>query len=854
MSGSANGPSAKSRRARRGTAVGAVGAIALSFASGALLAAPAPTDSAAGGRATVTGSPGRDPALTRIQVPAFDGGDVGIVVDGRLDEAIWSQVPAHDNLTVIEPDLLTPASAPTHVHYFTTERGMYIGVRMEQDPATLVARLSSRDANVNRDGFSITLDPSGQGLYGYWFTVNLGGSVMDGTVVPEREYSFEWDGPWDSATAVLADGWSTEMFLPWSMMAMPDAEADGKREFGFWANRKVAKLNERWSSPALPFSAAQFMSNLGKLEVDNVESGQQFDVFPFVSFTHDEIRGQGKAQLGSDIFWRPLSGMQVTAALNPDFGSVESDDVVVNLTAFETFFPEKRLFFLEGQSVFTTSQRSTVRRSGGPSVSGARQTLSNFGGEPTTLVNTRRIGGAPRLQLPAGVSMRGEERTRPTDLLGAAKVTGQAGGFRYGVLAAFEDEVSRRGTRDGSSVIVEQDGRDFGIARLVYETGGVERNAVGYIGTLVRDPSHDAVVHGVDAHLLRRNGAFSADLQLLASDVGDASGGVPASNGYGGFLDLRYVPKRGQTHTLAFDYFDEDLDISDFGFIRRNDVIGARYNFDVTTSQGLKSLRMKRMSVFLSQEFNQDGRSIRSGIFVRNRWTFLDESEIRTELNFFPQRWDDRNSLGNGDYRIHKRWFGEVAYGTNTALPFSFSVVGRVLQEDRGDVTYQSLLGFTLKPNDRFSLDLDLDASRRDGWLLHRGGRNFTTFRARDLRPLLALDYFFSARQQLRLTLQWAGIKAQQQRNFVVPAGDGDLDEVPIGANAPSRNFTISRLAAQLRYRWEIAPLSDLFVVYTRGSNLPSAPGESFGGLFGDALREPIVDVLVVKLRYRFGR
>ena len=800
--------------------------------------------------------PGRDPALTNLDIPTFADADVHLNIDGKLDEAIWSTLPAHDDLTVVEPDILTEPKHHTQARYFYTERGMYIGVKMEQPPQTLVARLSSRDAFVNRDSWGITLDTSGSGLYGYWFTVNLGGSVMDGTIAPEREYSFEWDGPWSSATAELSDGWSAELFLPWSMMAMPDVA--GAREMGFWTNRKVAYLNQRWSSPSLPFSAAQFMSNLGHMKFASVHARPQLDLYPYTSVTWDAIADEPDYREGADLFWRPSSNFQITATAFPDFGAVESDDVVVNLTAFETFFPDKRLFFLEGQEVFTTSPRSAVRRSS-PSNSGARQTAQNFVVEPTTLVNTRRIGGAPRVVLPSGVTAAGEELGKPSDLLGAAKITGQAGGFRYGLLTAFEDTVQRRGRQAGRSVRLEQDGRRFAVTRLAYESGGVDRTAIGYIGTLVQRPDApdfdrlaglsvpdgNAIVHGIDTHLLRGQGVYKWDSQLLTSNVNGA-------RGVGAFTDLRYQPRRGLTHSLAIDYFDDEVDVSDLGFIRRNDVIGMRYTFDASESQGLQDLRKTNLQLVLNQDVNSDGRSVRSGVFLRNRWTFLDESELRTELDFFPARWEDRNSLGNGEYKVDPRGFAEVSFGTDTSKPLSWSLVARVQQEELGALTWQGLAGVTLKPNDRFSLDLDLDFAQRDGWLVHGAGRNFSTYDARDLRPSLAVDWFLSARQQVRLTLQWAGIDASEQQRFQVPLGDGKLTRVD--KTGAARDFTISRLTAQLRYRWELDPLSDLFFVYTRGSNLPNRPDDGLNSLFVDALKDPVIDVFVVKLRYRFGR
>ncbi|MYE13074.1 MAG: hypothetical protein F4X99_15755, partial [Gammaproteobacteria bacterium] len=279
-----------------------------------------------------------------IVVPRYADRDLDVVLDGVLDEAVWAETPGYDGMRVIQPDTLVEPRYRTVVRYLYTERGLYVGAWMEQPPETLLARLSSRDEHINRDNFGITLDTSGEGLYGFWFTINLGGTVMDGKVEPERQFTVEWDGPWESATAELSDGWSAEVFLPWSMLSMPAVTDD--REMGIWVDRQVAHIDERWSWPALPFTAARFLSAFGRLKVPGVAPRQELSLFPYASATFDQVGNDEEANVGLDVFWRPSTAFQVTGAVNPDFGAVESDDVVINLTARETYFPEKRLFFL----------------------------------------------------------------------------------------------------------------------------------------------------------------------------------------------------------------------------------------------------------------------------------------------------------------------------------------------------------------------------------------------------------------------------------------------------------------------------------------------------------------------------
>ena len=150
---------------------------------------------------------------------------------------------------------------------------------------------------------------------------------------------------------------------------------------------------------------------------------------------------------------------------------------------------------------------------------------------------------------------------------------------------------------------------------------------------------------------------------------------------------------------------------------------------------------------------------------------------------------------------------------------------------------------------------MDVTYKKRDGWLLYRSGRNLTTYAADDLKPRLSVDYFISAKHQLRLTMQWAGIRAEAQDYWQIPLREGDLVSRSLTPGAPDEDFSLSRLTAQFRYRWEIGPLSDLFVVYTRGSNQALAnDDDSFQTLFNNAIEDPIIDFLVLKLRYRIGR
>jgi hypothetical protein len=365
------------------------------------------------------------------QLTQVDEDEAMIRLDGRLDESIWSRIPVVDGMRVITPDTLAEAPLETHVKIFYTERGMYVGVMNFQDPETIVARMTSRDTRLERDGFVFSIDPSGEGLYGYMMRINLGGSMTDATILPERQFNMQWDGSWNAHTSEVEGGWVAEMFVPWSMVALPQATGENRR-IGIYTERQLGGIGETWSSPALPGTVNEFLSAFRKYELQDIEPRTQITYYPYASTTYDAVREKTEARVGAEIFWRPTSNTQFSASLNPDFGNVESDDVVVNLSAFETFFAEKRSFFLEGQDIFNTSPRSQGAR--GP-------------GGPTTMLNTRRIGGSALYTVPTGASFVATDISAPTDLIGAVKFTGQNGNWRYGTLVASEDDSEIRATQ-----------------------------------------------------------------------------------------------------------------------------------------------------------------------------------------------------------------------------------------------------------------------------------------------------------------------------------------------------------------------------------------------------------------------
>jgi|TARA_Y100000310_G_scaffold276983_1_gene294518 hypothetical protein len=792
--------------------------------------------------------------------------DTPIRIDGHLTEEIWQQLPAYDEFVVIDPDTLNDVPHATLVRLFYSSDGLYVGVDMEQPEETLIMRLSGRDGFfLNRDSINVTLDTSGEGRYGYWFGINLGDSLMDGIVLPERQFSNDWDGAWRGASQQTSSGWSAEFFIPWGTVAMPkvgdtngsdarvgdadvrdanvrdadlrDADRGDRRRIGIYMSRKVAYKEERWGWPALPDTTPKFLSVLQPLQLRGVDPKQQYSIYPFSAISSDRIDDDTRYRAGADFFWRPSTNFQLTATVNPDFGSVESDQVVINLTATETFFPEKRLFFLEGQEVFVASPRADTRGRG-----------VGMSAAPITLLNTRRIGGKPRGPLlAAGESVGKRDLIQPVDLEAAAKVTGQMGRFRYGLLGAFEDDVTFDALRSGQEINLKQDGSDYAVARLMYEDSeqGAYR-AIGLLSTAVLHPARDAMAHSIDLHYLTPSGSLKVDTQAFVSDIEETE------TGYGGFIDFEYTFRQGLKQRVGIAYFDEHVDINDLGFLGRNDTFELRSSH-IRTSSNLGWARLNQFDVRGSVRKNADDFFLGGALLFSNRIMLNNLTQFVARLSFFSEAYDDINSFGNGVFRTEERVSAALSFDSASTGRFAYGFgVGFTEEQLKGD-TYTANFLVDWRPNDRVSLSVTARYQDRDGWLLHQEGANFTTFKAEQWQPALNLDYFISAQQRFRLSLQWVGVKAREKDFFLIPNRPGDLIATSKPAG-PSDNFAFSQLSFQMRYRWEIAPLSDVFVVYTRTADQGRSLGNaSFGDLFSDAYDTPLGNLLVVKIRYRFG-
>ncbi|MCJ8272011.1 MAG: DUF5916 domain-containing protein, partial [Psychrosphaera sp.] len=602
-----------------------------------------------------------------------------ITVDGVLDEAQWANTPAIEDFKVVTPDT---GAAPTHktqTKILYSDEGIYFAISNFQPADTQVERLTSRDNFVERDNVRLVLDTSGKGLYGYVFTVGLGGSLIDGTVQPERQFAYEWNAPWQAQTKRYDDRWDAEMFIPWSALKLPTAT--DKRTIGLSIERHISYLAEDWAVPALGSNRSVFLSALLPVEFNVLETKSELTFVPYFSSSMDRLNKQNDQSFGFDVYYQPTSDSQLSLTVSPDFGQVENDDIVVNFSAFETYAPEKRAFFLEGQEIFKP--------------------------KGAMMVNTRRIGARPDAPV-LNDDQSVEESVGFSDVIAAGKYTGQVGDVRFGVLSAVEDDTNYN-LNDGSQTTV--DGRKFMALRSVYETitDNDDYQAFGYMGTLVDSQSNNASTHMIDGEFRSADNTLQIDSQLYFSDTGE-------SQGYGQFASVLYTPEQGYEHGFEFKHIDRNLDLNDMGFLPRNNLNVFHYYHGVPEATESEHYKSMKIGQWFDYRTNNDGERINARIGNWLNIQFDDLTRFNLTAHYTASGWNDRNSRGNGSYRTDAILTVWSRWKSDQSQAFSYGMAGWVKNAQIKGKIFNVRPFITYTPTDNISIDAEVMYRKTDNW------------------------------------------------------------------------------------------------------------------------------------------
>jgi hypothetical protein len=411
-----------------------------------------------------------------------------ITVDGRLDEEGWSKATPITDFTQVDPDEGKPATQRMDVRFLFDNEALYVGARMfEKNGAKdVVTRLVRRDADMESDVFEVVIDAYHDHLGRAFFDVNPSGAKFDALGVGTSYPDPSWDAIWDAGTRIDSLGWTAELRIPYSQLRFSRQPV---QTWGLQVRRTIQRRNEYTQWSTWKKTEIGGPSRFGHLEGIRIASvPKHLELLPYAVTRSRHIRpdapndpfNDGSRQdmrFGGDVKALLTSNLTLDATINPDFGQVEVDPATVNLSAFETFFEEKRPFFVAGSGIFNFGNANCYF-------------CSNFSSIESFY--SRRIGRAPQ-----GASLAydaGEFADVPENstILGAAKITGRTGkGMTVGLLDAL--------TRREVASVIETDG-----TRLKQEVEPLSNYLVGRATKDYRNGN--LVIGGIGTSVVRRLG------------------------------------------------------------------------------------------------------------------------------------------------------------------------------------------------------------------------------------------------------------------------------------------------------------------------------------------------------------
>jgi len=670
-----------------------------------------------------------------------------IDVDGRLDEAVWAQATPITDFRQEIPLEGQPGTQRTEIRVAYDDDAIYIGAMLYDDGA-ITPRMTRRDeGRGDFDYITVRLDSFHDHETSYQFFVNPTGSYRDavsggggggdgGGGRGGGGGDASWDPIWTRATQVTEQGWSAELRIPFSQLRF---SRDAEQVWGINIERFIYRAQERTVFPFVPTLERGGASRYGHLEgITGIEPGHRLELLPYVTargeylnlstptgITFDNPYRSGSdhfADVGLDLKYRLTSNVTLDATVNPDFGQVELDPSVINLTAFETRFQERRPFFVEGADIFNFGE-------GGPAGSTGRA---------PQMLYSRRIGRPPQGSLPSSAVFSDMETN--TTIVGAAKVTGRTrGGWSLGFLEAVTAEESAHfldATQTADTAVVEPRTNYF-VGRVRRQLGDGETR-FGVIGSATNRAMSDTGLEG-RLHSAAYSGGFdiahewsNRRYKIAGAVTGSLVQGDAAVITRTQRSSTRYYQRPDATH-LDFDstatslagyyaYVDASkqagaftakaaiafaspgYEVNDLGFQSASDRIILDTNFQYSQPNPGRVFRSWNVRGSPDGTWNYAGDLVQTEINTSGNLQFLNYWSVPFRIAFNPRHDDDRLTRGGPMARTPRQLGGQLGLNSDSRR----RLIGRFnynwTRDEAGGRSHDLSLNFTANLSEQVEL------------------------------------------------------------------------------------------------------------------------------------------------------
>jgi len=772
----------------------------------------------------------------------------------------------------------------TEVWVAYDNEAIYIAAKLyDSSPDSIIARLARRDERVSSDEFEFKLDPWLDHRTGFFFRVSAAGAIRDGILFNDGSSDDSWDGVWESATSINSEGWEVEIRIPYSQLRFP------KKEIHTWGVnfiRQIERNNERIMYVMIPKTSSGDASWFAHLNgIENITQPRLVELLPFSAgrseFIHPEAGdpfndgSKTFGKFGLDLKIGLSSSLTLDATFNPDFGQVEVDPEVVNLSDFETFFPEKRPFFIEGLNIFEFGR------------GGVNNNWSFNYGDPLFFY-TRRIGRFPQgetngdydyVSIPSG-----------STILGAAKVSGKVTSeWSIGVVNALTAreyaDVDFNGSRFREEV---EPLTNYSVIRTQREFDG-GKHGLGLIGTnayrnmgnsnLEKSLTSSAFMSGVDGWLtldsdrkyvvtgwlaqsrIKGSKEVITDVQRSSPhyfqrpDVDYISVDSSATSLTGSAGRIYINKQKGSViFNSGFAMISPGYEINDIGFQWNGDQINWHIATGYDDVDPGKYLRGKFIALATFQNWDYGGNKYGEGYFIFSGVEFLNYWNI--DFNFFynPEVLSKNLTRGGPLVKAPPGRFTEVVLRSDDRKEFSYS-----LGVQQGSATrwfWRYSIDMTWKPNSQLNLSLNpvyawdvteafYVGEEEDPTALNTFGKRYL-FAETDNRSFslgTRLNWTFSPKLSLQLFVQPLifairykdykelatsgefdfNIYGKDNNSTIVQSDDGEVftvnPDISSGAESfeiDNQDFNFKSFRGNAVLRWEYLPGSVFFLAWTQ--------------------------------------
>lgn len=843
-----------------------------------------------------------------------------IKIDGILNENLYSTNGITD-FTQRDPVEGAEPTFKTEIWIGYDDEAIYVGARMyDSSPDSIMKRLGRRDSFIKSDWFMISIDSYFDKRNAFFFGINPAGTITDGTFFNDGWDDDSWDGIWERAVSIDDKGWCAELKIPYSQLRFQK-----KKDYiwGFNALRIIGRYNEEDYLVMVPKKESGFVSYFAELKgIKDIEPPKRFEVLPYLvsggefkkNFLKDDPFNTGKKfinNFGADLKVGIGSNITLDATINPDFGQVEVDPAEVNLTQFETYYQEKRPFFIEGANIFRFG------------IGGVTNNM-NFNWANPQFFYSRRIGRKPnRNNLP-----KFNNAPNATTILTAGKISGKlTENQSIGILAALTEKELADVQDEGVRYKVQVEPLTFyGVGRTQYEFDD-GKYGIGYLITSVERDTRDTTLQKIlnrRAYTLGSDGWFFLD-QNKTWVMNGWLGLSYVSGSKDRILRLQRAPQRyfqrpdakhlsidsaatslvgtagrftinkeknNWIFNSAFGFLSPAFETNDLGFQFNADVYNAHLASGYKWYEPDKYFRFKSFLLATARNYNYGGEKTSEIYFanlmlvLKNYWGF------RLKSFYIPRSIDTKSTRGGPSMLSPETYSFGFWFDTDRRKNLIFELSLDVNQNELGGKSYEigpeidwkpfPYLSLSFEPTYNFNLTkYQYITSITDSFQTNTFGKRyiFGELKQNTLSADIRINWTFTPTLTLQLYTQplisvgkYSNIKElARPRSFDFNIyGEGvsklsklenDNYSIDPDGNGPANSFLIynpdfnfKSLRLNLVLRWEYLPGSTLYLVWTQSKTNEARPGIfHFRRDFNDLLSADGDNAVMLKLTYWFS-